>query len=65
MSLSSSCFNKHELHQSITDATDYSILNLCASQPEKHHWQRTCSSYIWNYLALYCNIQRDIVLNRR
>jgi hypothetical protein len=29
---------------------------VCASQPETHHWHRTCSSYIWNYLALYCNV---------
>jgi len=29
---------------------------FCASQPATHHLQRTCSSYIWNYLALYCNV---------
>jgi hypothetical protein len=37
MSLSSAWLNKHELHQSTTDATDYSILNFCAPQPETHH----------------------------
>jgi hypothetical protein len=43
---------QHELHQSATDANDYSTLNPHLN----HHWQRTCSSYICNYMALYCNI---------